>query len=595
MERSSQPDSYELSDYAAVLRRRWKVVVLAGVIGLAAAVAYTVIAPTVYTATATIFVTGTTSGATQVVNGRTTGAIDLDTEAQIVRSSSVGTLARQSMHSPLSATKLVKSVSVTVPPNSQVLQISCSGGSPTAAAKCANAFAAAYLKNRSDATTSGIKHQLAGLQQQVDTLQQKITNVTARMRSLPRGSRKRINASTELTMYNSQLDSLSNHMANLMAQSTNTSGGRIITDAVAPHTPTSPQRKLAWPSGLVAGIVAGLVIAYWRDRSDKRVRTAHDVETLFDLPVLLDLAAGKGRLAAALAGPASRTGQSFAELAHSLTATLGQGNHVVLVAGTSGGNGGSVTAANIAAAVARTGSNVALVCADMNGSVAPQIFGFGRGPGLAEVILDRATVGDTEHRLATVPGLRVIPPGTDSRAASGGLQPDAAQRLVKRLHVVARYVFFEAPPTTSGADLDALAQLVDAAVVVVEVPRTLREDLREGVRHLDRMGVAVLGAVVLPQLGKPARISGAPVAVRTAAEPVKTPGKDRLAGLANQRGTSGAPLDSDNDDFLVYSPRGQQGADADDSTATVNTRLPEPLPGSDSAAADGVSGRIARG
>jgi capsular polysaccharide biosynthesis protein/MinD-like ATPase involved in chromosome partitioning or flagellar assembly len=588
MERSSQPDSYELSDYVAVIRRRWKVVVLGGIIGLAAAVGYTFLAPATYSATATIFVTGATSGATQIVNGRTTSAIDLDTEAQIVQSASVGTLARKSLHSRLSATKLVKAITVTVPPNSQVLQVNCAEGTAADAAKCANAFADAYLQNRSDATVSGIKKQLAGLQQQVNDLQQKITNVTARMRPMPHGSRKRISAGTELTMYNSQLDSLSNHMANLMAQSTNTSGGRIITNAVAPRAPTSPQRKLAWPSGLVAGIVAGLIVAYWRDRSDKRVRTAHDVETLFDLPVLLDLADGKRRLQAALAGSASRTGQAFAELAHSLTATLGQGNHVVLVAGTSAGSGGSVAAANIAAAVARTGSNVALVCADIGGSVAPQIFGLGRSPGLAEVILDSATVGETEKRLTTVPGLRVIPPGGD-QAASSRLQRDAAQRLVKRLHIAARYVFFEAPPTTSGADLDALAQLVDAAVVVVEVPRTLREDVKEGVRHLDRMGVAVLGAVVLPPLGKPARVISTPAA--SAAKPAKASAKDGLPA----HGTSGSALEGDKDDFLVYSPRSQPGPDAGDTTATVTTRSPEPVPGSDGTAADGAPGRIARG
>src|SRR6266700_3385283 len=108
MERPSQPDSYELSDYTAVIRRRWKTVVLASAIGLAAAIAYTALAPATYTATATVFVTGATSGATQVVNGRTTSAIDLDTEAQIIQSASVGALAKQMLHSRLSATKLAK-------------------------------------------------------------------------------------------------------------------------------------------------------------------------------------------------------------------------------------------------------------------------------------------------------------------------------------------------------------------------------------------------------------------------------------------------------------------------------------------------------
>ncbi|MGE5291964.1 MAG: P-loop NTPase [Micromonosporaceae bacterium] len=590
MERSSQPESFELSDYAAVIRRRWKIVVFASALGLAAAIAYTTLAPKTYVATASVFVSGATPGATQIVNGRTTSAVDLDTEAQIVQSATVGTLARQTLHSNLSATKLVKSVSVTVPPNSQILEINCGARKPAAAAQCATAFAQAYLQNRSNATTTGIKSQLTGLQQQVNSLEQKIATVTTRMRSFARGSRKRINASTELTMYNNRLTSWSNHIANLMAQLTNVSGGRILTDAAAPHSPSSPQRKLAWPSGLAAGLVAGLVIAYWRYKSDKRVRTARDVETLLDLPVLLELPEVKGRVPVALASPASRTGQAFAELAHSLTATLGQGNHVVLVASTSAGNGGSLTAVNLAAAVARTGSEVALVCADLKGSAAPQMFGLGQSPGLAEVMLDRARVGETEQRPDGVPGLRVIGPGAEGRATAGALRRDTAERVVNRLHAVARYVVFEAPPTASGADADALAQLVDAAVVVVEVPRTLRDEVREGVRHLDRMGVAVLGAVVLPALGKPARTA----VPDRAAETAKAPGKDRQP---SQHATSVASRDGEPDDYLVFSPRGgsEPGTDGGDITATVKPRLPHPLTDKDGAVADGAPGGIARG
>lgn len=592
MERSSQPDSFDLSDYAAVIRRRWKIVVFASALGLAAAVAYTTLAPKTYTATASVFVTGATPGAAQIVNGRTTSAVNLDTEAQIVQSASVGSLAKQLLHSSLSAEELLKGVSVTVPPNSQILQINCGMRKPAAAAQCANAFAEAYLQNRSNATADGIKSQLAGLQQQVNNVQKKITTLTTRMRSMSRGSRNRINVTTELSLYNNQLTTLSGHMANLMTQSADTSGGRIITDAAAPHSPSSPQRKLSWPSGLAGGLIIGLLIAYWRDKSDKRVRNAKDVETLLDLPVLLEVPDAKGRMPVTIASSASRTGQAFAELAHSLTATLGQGNHVVLVTGTSAGYGGSFAASNLAAAVARTGCDVALVCTDPKGSVTPQIFEIAATPGLAEVMLDRARVSEAEQRPTGIPGLRVIAPGANGGAASAGLRRDTAENIVTRLHAAARYVFFETPPTTNGGDVDALAQLVDAAIVVVEVPHALREDVKEGVRHLDRMGVAVLGAVVLPALGKPARTA---VPARAAAEAAKTPRKDR--GPSQQRATTVTSRDGEPDDYLVFSSRSgsEPRTDGDDITSTVKARLPHPLAGKDGAVADGAPGGIARG
>ena len=531
MERSPQPDSFELSDYAAVLRRRWWIVALASFAGLAAAAAYTVLTPATYTSSAAVYVRALSTDASQAAN-KSTGGVDLDTEAQVIQSASVASLAKQMMNSSQSVSSLIGRISVTVPANSQVLQISCTGRTARSAASCANAFAAAYLQNRSATATSLIQGQLGTLQQKESTLQQKITTVTLKIKGLSRGSSERITLNTELGSYENQLSLISGHIANLVAQSANTSGGRILTGGVAPRRPSNPRPSLYLPSGLAAGLLIGLIIAFWRDRSDKRVRGARDVETAAHLPVLLDLSRGKGRTQLALAEPRSRTGQAFAELGHSLVATLGQGNHVVLVAGASPGHGGSVAAANLAAALARTGSEAILVCADLRGSITPVLFGLSAGPGLAQVVLDRATVADVERHPAEVPQLRVITPGVDGHLANYHLQRDVTERLVNRLRARARYVIFEAPPTADGADAYALAQLVDAAVMAVEVPRSLREEVLAGVRRLDRMGAAVLGAVLLPSLAKatpPPAVSEPPAAEPRAAE---TPAADAPASDA---------------------------------------------------------------
>jgi capsular polysaccharide biosynthesis protein/Mrp family chromosome partitioning ATPase len=520
MERSPQPDSFELSDYVAVLRRRWWIVVLAGLVGLAAAAAYTVLTPATYTSTATVYVRAMSTDARQA-SSKNTGGVDLDTEAQFVQSASVASLAKQKMNSSQSVTSLLSRVSVTVPANSQVLQISCTGSKATAAAQCANAFAAAYLQNRSAAANDLIQTQLSALQQRENTLRQKITTVTLKIKALARGVSVRITLSTELSSLENQMNLLSGHTASLVAQSANLTGGTIITDAVVPRRPSNPRPSLYLPSGLAVGLLIGLVIAFWRDRSDRRVRGARDVETAAHLPVLLDLSHGKVRPQLALVDPRSRTGQAFAELGHSLVATLGQGNHVVLVAGATPGHGSSMAAANLAAALARTGSEAILVCADLRGSITPALFGLSEGAGLAQVVIDRATVSEVERHPAEVPQLRVITPGVDGHLANYHLQRDVTERLVDRLRARARYVIFEAPPTADGADVYALAQLVDAAVMVVEVPRSLREEVLAGVRQLDRMGAAVLGAVLLPSFGKarPPAVPDPPAAHPQAAHP----------------------------------------------------------------------------
>jgi uncharacterized protein involved in exopolysaccharide biosynthesis/Mrp family chromosome partitioning ATPase len=575
MERSPQPDSFELSDYAAVLRRRWWVVALAAFLGLAGAVAYTALIPATYTSAASVYVRPLSTDASQTAGSKATGGVDLDTEAQVVQSASVATLAGQMMNSTQSASAVVSRIRVTVPANSQILQISCTGRTPSSAAQCAHAFATAYLQNRSATATSLIQSQLTSLQQREDALQLKITAVTVKIKAMPRGSSKRITANSELTSDSNQLSALSSHIASLIDQGADTSGGRIITDAVTPQHPSNPRLSVYLPSGLAAGLLIGLVIAFWRDRSDERVRGSRDVETVLHLPVLLDLSRTRGhsrghsgghpggRAHLSVAEPRSRTGQAFAELGHSVVATLGQGNHVVLVAGASAGHAGSAVATNLAAALARTGSEAILVCADLRGSITPQLFGLTTGPGLAEVVIGRANIAEAERHPAEVPQLRVITPGVDGHLASYHLQRDVTEQLVSRLRARARYVILEAPPLADGADVYALAQLVDAAVVAIEVPRTLRDDVREGVRQLDRMGAAVLGAVLLPSLGNatpPAALPGPIAAGPRAAEPV-------------------APAD-----YLVYPPRtgaertaglpALEGPPAFDDTAAAPVRRP---------------------
>src|SRR5205085_6287773 len=179
---------------------------------------------------------------------------------------------------------------------------------------------------------------------------------------------------------------------------------------------------LALPSGLVPGLLAGLIAAFIWDRRDKRLHTPQDVERLLDLPVLLSLPRGAFSRQVALASPRSRTGRAFTELAHTVAASLGEGSHVLLVAGASPGPGASVVAANLAATLARTHSEAVLVCAALRDSVAPELFGLADGRGLAEVLAGQATVGDVARGPASAPGLWVIPPGADTSLAEYNLQ-----------------------------------------------------------------------------------------------------------------------------------------------------------------------------
>jgi uncharacterized protein involved in exopolysaccharide biosynthesis len=527
MNSSQRPDSFDAADYTGMLRRRWWVVVVVTVICLVGAAAYLTVAPKTYTSTAKVYVAATGADTSnQVANSRTTGTVNLDTEAQIVTSGTVAAMAQKAMHSPLTPYQLAKNVNISVPPNSQVLDIACSAPTATGAATCAQAFAKAYLQNRSATAEASLNAQVKTLQGKVDALNKTISTLNAQIAGLPSNSPTRITDQGTQKTDTQQVSQLNDQIASLNKALSNTSGGYVITAASPPSKPTSPNKTLVLPSGLIAGLLLGLIGAFIWDRRDKRIHTPNDVERLLRVPVLDSLPRSAFRQIT-LASPRSRTGRIFTELGHTVATALGEGSHVVLVTGATPGSATSAVAVNLAAALARTHSEAVLVCADVRDSVAPALFGLTGHRGLAEVVAGRATVGEVAHGPAAAPGLWVIPPGDDVSLVEY-LQYDTARSLISQLRRDARYVVIEAPATAEGADTFTLAGFADAALLTVEANRTRRPEASEVIRRLSAMRIPLLGTVVMPHVSSDARV-----------RPPQPPSHPRLDGVGQGRGADG--------------------------------------------------------
>jgi Mrp family chromosome partitioning ATPase/capsular polysaccharide biosynthesis protein len=493
-----------LADYTGTLRRRWWVIVVVAIVGTLGAVGYFRTAHKVYTATASVYVTASSSGtAGQLANSRTTSTVNLDTEAQVVQSATVAQAADKLMHSTDNVQLLLRRVSVTVPANSQVLAISCEASSPDGAATCAQAFAQAYLNYSSSTTTASIKRQLTTLQSNTSTLESSSAKLKVAIANLPDNSPQRASDSEQLTSDQNQLSSLNGQIATLTANLANPSGGSIISNATAPLTATSPKALLIIPSGLLGGLLIGLVLAYLVDRRHRRIRRPDDV-TRLNVPVLMSLPLRKFRPELAIADHRSPTGRSFSELAHMLTGSLGGGSHVILVTGSAPGHGASMVAANLAAALSRHQPDVTLVCGDLEGSVIARMAGVPSGRGLTDVLAGDVPAEAVGRHPAAAPRLTVITPGTAETEAED-LRQDAVKHLLNGLRGEDRWVIIEAAPVTSGPDVYTLALTADAAILVAETPGTHSDQVLDSVEHLDKMGTTVLGAVLLPSPRSPGR------------------------------------------------------------------------------------------
>ena len=528
----SQPDALVAADYTGVLRRRWLIVVAGAVLGAVAALAYTTVAPKSYVATTGLYLRTTGADAGNGIQGNRigNGRVDLDTEAQLVTSGTVAARAGQIMHSSLSPAELAGEIVVTVPPNSSIMNIACTASTPAGAATCANAFAAAYLQNRRATAAAALGSRIHGLQGKITSLQKSMAKLQIAISGLPASSATRQGDQAAVTATRTRVQSLSDLVTKLTGLAANVEGGHVITTAAPPLKPDSPDKSLVVPSGLAAGLIIGLIVPFTWERRAWRLYDAGDVERLLGLPVVLSLPRKTFGRQVSLASPRSRVGQAFTELAHTVAGSLGgEGSHVVVVAGTTAGPGASVVAANLAVALARTRGEAVLVCADLRDSVAPGLFGLPDGQGLAEVAAGLATVGDVASGPPGLPGLWVIPPGADPSLAEYHLQYDTAKALTSQLRRDARFVVIEAQAGDDAADNLALAECADAAVLTVEVEHATREEAADGIRRLQRIRVALLGAAALPVISD-----------RHAVRPVQGP--PRGAAQARDNGRSHGEL-----------------------------------------------------
>jgi capsular polysaccharide biosynthesis protein len=486
----STPASSDLSQYGALLRRRWWVVVAVAVIGLAVGGALMLTRPKVYTSSAQILVKDPSGDPVQAAK-----KINLDTEVAIMKSQQVAVRAKTLLRTDESPTRLPRHIEITAIPNSSVLAVTYNASSPAAAQQGAHQYAQAYLQNRIEQVKNDNARQIAGYRTQILSLDKQQKALIQQLLGVSAGTAQdRAQQRAEVTRIQNQMEKFSERVIELDGAIGNP--GQIISDSRA-GVQTAPIMPLYLGSGFMLGLLFGVLTALWRDRADRRIRRAEDIERLLSLPVLLNVPA-KGRNPMGLLPARSQGGQAFHELAHSLNAVLGHGNHVILVAGVTPGWGAGAICANLAAALARTDDDVVLVCANLPSPYSARLLNLNEGPGLSEILVHGTSVSDVVQAPRELPRMRVITPGHDEDLAWERLQTQSMDRLVQGLRRHATHVIIEAPPTSTSADAQALAEIADASIIVVEIPRAEREHVGEGMRQLDRMGTAVLGAVVLP-------------------------------------------------------------------------------------------------
>lgn len=188
---------------------------------------------------------------------------------------------------------------------------------------------------------------------------------------------------------------------------------QITQQAVAPGNPSKPVLQLNLLMGALLGLLVSLAGVFIAEQLDRRVRTEDQVERLGSGPILgalprLSRSAlsllNRRQLPVPVAEAYSLTG---ANLLRVLGAPLPGQGRLVMVTSAQAGEGKSLTAAELARSLARSGKRVILVDADMREPALGTLFDDAPSEGLIEVLSGKVLLDDALAASET-PNLSVL-------------------------------------------------------------------------------------------------------------------------------------------------------------------------------------------
>lgn len=522
--------------------------------------------PATYTATATVLVEPA-DGNPYAPGTRGQNLANLGTEAQLVSSDAVAKIAKSSLRSSASVAALVEQLSVTTPPNSQVLEVAYTDITPVAASNGANAFATAYLVARERRAAESVQAQIDNL------VKAQTANQSALQRAVTALSKTRIDtpartlaeqrvqaATTEATRLETQISDLRLFQGD---------PGQVLSPAIPPTGAAGLPGWILPVAGAALGLLLGLVIAIWLSLNDRRLRTVDDVKAL-GFPLLSTVTTTAGDHPEALLIDPGAELPEGARLLRSVLGVASPDGGAILLVPAGAAKSHTTTPLVLAAALARADQTVTLVDTDGELSRAAQLTDV---DGLAEILGAKAEPADVvrEHQ----PNLRFVPAGPGHRDSVDKLASPQMREFLDSLAADSRWRLI-AGPVASAPETLTLADLCTDVIILVSLRKTTAAELQYAAEAVTRAGATLVGVVVdVP--GKQGRAHRTEAA--GSVHPV-TAGASAAAVEETPRHQDFGPLPRAEEDETQEIPK--IGTAADDSSAPAdrpdNEQVPAPAP-----------------
>ncbi len=284
----------------------------------------------------------------------------------------------------------------------------------------------------------------------------------------------------------------------------------VLDPAEVPNEPYRPRTALNGLSGLAAGLVVGIVLAFVREQFDTAVRSPEQVERLTGLNLLAVVPHSSGPHLKKLIlrpddetsgaqtvehwAPSDGLAEAYRTLRSSVLLGWDSSMRRILLTSAQPQEGKTTLSLNLACSLAQLGRKVLLIDGDMRRPDCHRHLGVPQAPGLREYLEGEAEI-DAIVRPTAVPGLSVLAAGRSTTAASDLLHSPRLAALLELAAERFEHVVIDSPPALALSDARTFGRLVEAVALVVS-DQTNQRSLVRTKQNFDDAQVEMLGFVM---------------------------------------------------------------------------------------------------
>lgn len=267
--------------------------------------------------------------------------------------------------------------------------------------------------------------------------------------------------------------------------------------AVAPHRPLADARLRILLIAVVGSLGAAIGLSLLLDRLDQRVRYPDQVEFDLGLDVLgaiptIRLSEGRDPKPET----AAQMVEAFRTVRLGLSHAVKRSNALMLtVSSPNAGDGKSLVSSNLALSFAEAGYRTLLIDGDIRRGGLHSMFSVERRPGLVDCLLGQTSL-EGVVRTTSHPKLSLLPCGARRQRGPELLSSQAMQALITQVGQSYDAIIVDSPPLGAGIDPFALGVATGNMLLIIRPGETDRKLAEAKLALLDKLPVAVVGAVL---------------------------------------------------------------------------------------------------